>query len=305
MSSLTPELVHIPTPTAAETPSAKVDRFSLIDLDLAAHGVAEVVVFLKSRTPTATTAAAAATRRPAYAAAASSVMSCFSDALAAHDTALREAQRFATTAVAAAARLPVRKRKSEDAPARLFRNLGVMLGSVNREGLDALEKHADVARIFPAPQLRLIRPRRIAAAAAPQQPTWGIRSLGMKNLWDQGFAGEGILVGHLDTGVDGKHRSLRTAIDRFVRIDNFGEIDATAPAATDSDQHGTHTAGTIAGRPVGKSIIGVAPEAKLASAMVIEGGNVVARVLGGLDWAIDQQVRIISMSLGFPGFHNF
>jgi subtilisin family serine protease len=35
---------------------------------------------------------------------------------------------------------------------------------------------------------------------------------------------------------------------------------------------------------------------------VIEGGNVVARVLGGLDWAIGNGVNIISMSLGFRGW---
>jgi subtilisin family serine protease len=48
--------------------------------------------------------------------------------------------------------------------------------------------------------------------------------------------------------------------------------------------------------------IGVAPEAKLASAIVIEGGNVIARILGGMDWAISQNVRVLSMSLGIRGF---
>ena len=75
-----------------------------------------------------------------------------------------------------------------------------------------------------------------------------------------------------------------------------------APAARDSGDHGTHTAATIAGRPVQGRHVGMAPGAMLASALVIEGGNAVARVLGGMDWAVGQRVRILSMSLGFRGW---
>jgi len=46
----------------------------------------------------------------------------------------------------------------------------------------------------------------------------------------------------------------------------------------------------------------MAPEAMLASALVIEGGNAIARVLGGMDWAVGQHVRVLSMSLGFRGW---
>jgi subtilisin len=35
---------------------------------------------------------------------------------------------------------------------------------------------------------------------------------------------------------------------------------------------------------------------------VIEGGDVVARVLGGMDWAVGLGVRILSLSLGLRGF---
>jgi subtilisin family serine protease len=50
--------------------------------------------------------------------------------------------------------------------------------------------------------------------------------------------------------------------------------------------------------------IGVAPEAKLASATVIEGGNVIARVLGGMEWSIGKGIKILNMSLGFRGWVN-
>jgi subtilisin family serine protease len=121
-------------------------------------------------------------------------------------------------------------------------------------------------------------------------------------LWRQGLSGEGILVGHLDTGVDGEHPALVEAIEFFAEFDDFGREVTPAPAPFDTDEHGTHTAGTIAGRPVSDRRVGVAPGAKLASAVVIEGGDAVARVLGGMDWAVGHNVRILSMSLGFRGF---
>ena len=66
----------------------------------------------------------------------------------------------------------------------------------------------------------------------------------------------------------------------FYRDDLGFEVQPT-PAPHDTDEHGTHTAGTIAGRTVANSAIGVAPEALLVSAIVIEGGNVTARILAG------------------------
>jgi len=45
----------------------------------------------------------------------------------------------------------------------------------------------------------------------------------------------------------------------------------------------------------------VAPEADLFSAIVIEGGDVAARILGGMTWATRKKVRIINMSLGIQG----
>ncbi len=58
------------------------------------------------------------------------------------------------------------------------------------------------------------------------------------------------------------------------------------PFPFDSEDHGTHTAATIVGRPVMKRHVGVAPKADLPSGIVIEGGDIIARVLGGMDWAV-------------------
>jgi subtilisin family serine protease len=189
---------------------------------------------------------------------------------------------------------------------RVYPNLGVVYGAVDKTGYAALKADKKrVKAVVPAPAPRLIRPVRVAAAAAPTAPTWGIQFLDVPTLWNQGVTGEEVLVGHLDTGVDGSHPALANAIHAFAEFDDIGTLITHTPAqAFDSGQHGTHTAGTIAGRPVGTSIIGVAPGAKLVCGLVIEGGDVVARVLGGLDWVIGQNVRVLSMSLGIPGVNN-
>ncbi|MEP6925639.1 MAG: S8 family serine peptidase [Pyrinomonadaceae bacterium] len=186
---------------------------------------------------------------------------------------------------------------------RYYPNLGVALGTVNRESLASLRADKDfVGSVSGAPQISLIRPAMVANAASSQKKNWGIESLKVKQVWDAGFTGKGIFVGHLDTGVDGSHPALKNAIASFARFDALGREEKPAPKAKDSDEHGTHTAATIAGRTASGVEIGIAPEAMLASAEVIEGGDVVARVLGGMDWAVGKGIKVLSMSLGLRGW---
>jgi subtilisin family serine protease len=58
--------------------------------------------------------------------------------------------------------------------------------------------------------------------------------------------------------------------------------------------------GTIAGGNASGKWIGVAPDARLAVGLVLDGatGGSDAQVLAGIDWALDRNVDVISMSLG-------
>ncbi|MEW6125976.1 MAG: S8 family serine peptidase [Acidobacteriota bacterium] len=185
---------------------------------------------------------------------------------------------------------------------RYYPNLGVALGTVDRDGLAALKADAAVEKVGGAPQIRLIRPVKTATASLSIAITWGIKALEIPQLWNQGLTGKGVLVGHLDTGVDGKHAALKNALVDFTEFDLLGKEVMPKPKAYDSEDHGTHTAATIAGRAVSGKSVGVAPQADLASALVIEGGDVIARVLGGMNWAVGKGIRVLSMSLGFPGY---
>ncbi len=186
---------------------------------------------------------------------------------------------------------------------RFYPNLGLMLGTVDRLGLAGLRKEPGVQQIFQATPLRLVKPVSAAVPTAHVGYTWGLRELRVDQLHAKGLSGEGVLVGHLDTGVDGSHPALAGVVKVFAEFDRFGNK-VEGAKAWDSAQHGTHTAGTIAGQSIKGVAFGVAPGAKLASAMVIEGGNTLARILGGMDWAIGQKVRVLSMSLGFIGYDD-
>ena len=204
----------------------------------------------------------------------------------------------------AASVLAAQGRRAPAKSGRYFSNLGVMLGTVDSAALKNLRGLDTVREVRRAPELSWIRPVSARTAKLSGTLTWGLRQLKVQRLWTAGHKGDGVKVGHLDTGVDGRHAALRTAIDDFVFIDRIGAVTRLreGQVAYDTDDHGTHTAATIAGRPVSGRHVGVAPEAMLCSAAVIEGGDVVARILGGLNWAVGKRVKLVSASLGLRGW---
>jgi subtilisin len=276
---------------------------SITNDQLKATGTAQVIAILESAPPLET-AGAAAGGIALTAAASSPQMSGLESYFVSQRGQNHELAAAGMSNVAAlGVRATSRARTDRTAPDVLtFPNLGVILGTVTREGLQGLRSDARVKKVIGAPQFSLIRPVAAANAKLAAQNTWGIQFLKVPKLWNQGLSGKGIRVGHLDTGADGKHPALKQAIAGFAEFDSFGVQVTPTPQAHDTDDHGTHTAATIAGRPVQGRSVGVAPKALLASAIVIEGGNVIARILGGMDWAITQNVRILSMSLGLRGF---
>jgi subtilisin len=259
-------------------PVAAYDSGALVELRLAATGNAQVLVFLNQDAKASKTQV--------------------SKELGKHFSAEKESQISALAAVRGGRR---------PSPFRFYSRLGVVLGTVNSDGFRALRQREGrelVAAVHAAPVLRLIRPVRVAAEAAPpqQQLTWGLQALQVDQLWAQGITGKAVVVAHLDTGVDGTHPALQGAIQAFAQFDDLGNLVSPSPAPFDSAEHGTHTAAIVAGREVDGRQVGVAPGALLSSAMVIESGNVQARVLAGLDWALEQRAKVLSMSLGFVGW---
>jgi subtilisin family serine protease len=181
-------------------------------------------------------------------------------------------------------------------------NLGVVYGNVNAAGWKQLQQELKGADAVAGVQtLRPIRSTPAKTALPKGELSWGLQRINAPKLWQQGLTGKGVLIAHLDTGVDGAHPALKGAIREFAAFDETGVKMPTA-TPTDSDMHGTHTGAIIAGRPTADRVVGVAPGCQLVSGMVMEGGDLVARVLAGVEWALRHPVKVLNLSLGFPGY---
>lgn len=196
-------------------------------------------------------------------------------------------------------------RSYEDVPImRTYPALRAVLGDVHLDGLARLTQHPAVRYVASSLPLCLVRPTAYATVTKPKaNTTWGIEELEIPRLWRAGLHGNGIRLGHLDTGVDISHPTLSKAVRGYMLTDYDGfQVPGARPH--DTQEHGTHTAATLAGRAVGGRHVGIAPEADLYCTTVIDGGNVTARILAGLDWVVRQGVKIINLSLGLRGYHD-
>jgi subtilisin family serine protease len=124
---------------------------------------------------------------------------------------------------------------------------------------------------------------------------WGLKLLGIPPLWKES-QGEGTKVCVLDTGIALEHPDLQPAI---LKAQDFTR---SPSAAYDAQGHGTHVSGIIAARRNAHGIVGVAPEAKIIVAKVLndEGAGTSQDIVAGIHWAIESKADILSMSLGSP-----
>ena len=129
----------------------------------------------------------------------------------------------------------------------------------------------------------------------------GIINLNCEKLWNEGYTGEGIKIAVLDTGCDINHICLK---DRIIDYKNF-TIEGDKNDVTDKRGHGTHVAGIIAGNRIKQGVTGVAPDCELIICKVISShGGFDEDIIEALEYAIEQKVDIINMSIGGAGIHR-
>ncbi|MBW2976588.1 S8 family serine peptidase [Candidatus Woesearchaeota archaeon] len=125
-----------------------------------------------------------------------------------------------------------------------------------------------------------------------QTTPWGIERVNAPNAWNK-VTGKNIKIAILDTGIDISHPDLADNVKGGISfIDNTNYWD-------DDLGHGTSVAGVISALNDKIGVVGVAPEAELYSVKVmgVSGGKL-SNVLQGLQWAIDSNMDIVTMSLG-------
>ncbi|WP_226680787.1 S8 family peptidase [Sutcliffiella horikoshii] len=109
----------------------------------------------------------------------------------------------------------------------------------------------------------------------------------------QGVTGSGVKVAVLDTGIDASHEDLNVA-------GGASFVSEEPDALTDGNGHGTHVAGTIAAVNNNTGVLGVSYDVDLYAVKVLSAGGsgTLAGIAQGIEWAIDNDMDVINMSLG-------
>lgn len=132
--------------------------------------------------------------------------------------------------------------------------------------------------------------------------SWVIQSNEQNNypFYDENLKGEGEIIGHIDTQI---------YVDSCYFKDEENEIGPNhrkivayrSPTTTEKEAHGTHTAGTAAGKAEGQPNNGIAPDARISytNIMYIEGiGGEDSNLYGYLELAHQDGARIHTNSWG-------
>jgi subtilisin family serine protease len=124
---------------------------------------------------------------------------------------------------------------------------------------------------------------------------WGVDKIDADVVWSSYYLrGAGIKVGIIDTGIDFDHPDLAANVKGGVSCVSY------TTSYNDDNGHGSHVSGTVAGVDNEIGVIGVAPSASLYGIKVLNrsGRGYVSDIIEGMQWAIDNQMDVINMSLG-------
>jgi len=171
------------------------------------------------------------------------------------------------------------------------------------DGLERIHENFEVTTPEPGPS---------KAVAAPNElnTTYGLAQIDAVEAWNEfDTRGENAKVAVLDTGVDVSHPDIELYTENesdptypggWAEFNESGAQLNSTPR--DDDQHGTHTSGTVSGGNASGEYVGVAPNVNLMHGMALgNNGGTFAAVVAGMEWAVEEDADVISMSLGSPG----
>jgi len=167
------------------------------------------------------------------------------------------------------------------AESRVYRRVPVASMQVSAKGLRWLEKDPEVVAIWPDIPMYAMLDVSAPKIRAPQ-------------VWAEKGRGAGVRVAIVDTGIDAAHPDFTGRVADAVSF--------CGSSAADGNGHGTHVAGIIAGSGASSDgrYMGIAPEATIYAAKVLRdnGSGMMSDVMAGLEWAVEQGVQVINLSLG-------
>jgi serine protease AprX len=155
--------------------------------------------------------------------------------------------------------------------------------------VEALAARPGVASVSLDGEITLSGPALSGAASGDSgTPEWNIRMVRAPELWNLGYAGAGVVVAAMDTGVDPDHPDIgpkwRGGSNSW--YDPNGEHPA---APYDGNGHGTRSMGILVGGASGGSAIGMAPSARWIAVKIFKDDDTAqfGRIHQGFQWLLD------------------
>jgi len=152
-----------------------------------------------------------------------------------------------------------------------------------------------IDRIKKNPRVKYVEEDAEVHALGELDDSWGVDRIDADEVWSSN-TGLGVKVAIIDTGIDYNHDDLdgnyAGGYDYVNDDDN----------PMDDAGHGTHCAGIVAAEKNGEGVVGVAPNANLYAVKVLDetGSGFISDVVAGIEWAVEHNMDVISMSLGGP-----
>ncbi len=164
---------------------------------------------------------------------------------------------------------------------KTFKILNGFTGKLSRNAIEKLRNDPEVAAIDPD----------VAVKALDSSSDVQIRA---DKVWASGNTGQAVPVAILDTGID-KNRPEFSG--RIFMCHNELTGNNTC---LDDNGHGTHVAGIIGAVGINPTAKGVSPAASFYIDKVLDssGNGNISEIISGIDWAVANKAKVISMSLG-------
>ncbi len=194
---------------------------------------------------------------------------------------------------------------------RSFRRVKAIAARLPADEIERLKADPNVSYIVPDATTMAIDP---VLGGPEYDAAWGVSHIGAAEAHAQGILGSGVKVAVLDTGIDYTHPEFADIYrggDNFTcpqeEVDpEFNNCDPTNHDPLDDswNSHGTHVSGIIAAAKNGTGVVGVAPGVELYAGKVLGGSTfgLESWLIAGLEWAIDNQIDVVNMSLGFANY---
>ena len=176
-----------------------------------------------------------------------------------------------------------------------FDKMGVSLAGLSDQEKDDLSNKSEILSIEEDLEMHILgfasEAKTMETVSTASANLWNIELVKAPEAWANGITGAGVKLAIVDTGI-AAHPDLVIAggVSCVPNVSSYN----------DGNGHGTHCAGTAAGRNGLNKVYGVAKDCSLYAVKVLadSGSGATSSVISGLEWCAQNKMQVASLSLG-------